>query len=277
MPTKVYFVSAEVGPFSGVTPTKDFSYETAAAWHSHKHDVRILTPRYNFISERKYVIREVIRLREVPVQLKDKELVGSAKSAFLPGTKVQVYFVDQPREFGSKNKAIFKVAEGRYNSHNPERFFFFSKFSLENLTFLYWQPDYILCNDWPTALVPVLLKTVYREDDFFSGMKTVLNIVNPDEFGKFEKKEFQLSGLPLEVTEGFENNLLALAAAYADTVTVIDHPELKTWEQLQRNELFREQVEAKGDQFKVFKLSNTESEGWRRVAQELEDFLAMEE
>ena len=57
-----------------------------------RHDIRTILPKYGFISERKYILREVIRLREIPFSFCGVEEIASAKSAFIPKTRVQVYF-----------------------------------------------------------------------------------------------------------------------------------------------------------------------------------------
>ena len=58
------------------------------------HDVRVITPQYRSINERKYVLRDVIRLQNIDIELGSKKVTIDVKSAFIPNSKVQVYFID---------------------------------------------------------------------------------------------------------------------------------------------------------------------------------------
>lgn len=67
-----------------------------------------------------------------------------------------------------------------------QAFRIFSKAAFETLKVLYWQPDIIHCNDWQSALVPLYLKTHYRDDEFFKDVKVVLSIHNVGYQGVFD-------------------------------------------------------------------------------------------
>ena len=224
MSRRIYFLTTEIEPFAATYELARFSNKIPAVFNEKKQDLRIITPRYGFISERRYVIREVIRLREIELDFKGKRQISAAKSAFVPGTKVQVYFLDYLPYFGSTPKGLYKVPSGRFNQRNAEKFFFFGKSAIENLTYLYWQPEYLFCNDWTSAIVPVMLKELYKDDEFFADMKTVLNIINPREMGPVDEKHYDMAGLDSKITKGYENNLLGLAVKYADEITAISFP-----------------------------------------------------
>lgn len=59
-----------------------------------------------------------------------------------------------------------------------ERYAFFAKAVLESLTRLPFKPDLIHCHDWHSALIPLLMKTLFGHDPFYFGMKTLLTIHN---------------------------------------------------------------------------------------------------
>lgn len=276
MSKRIYFISSEVSPFAEVTPLAVFSNRIPAHFQDRKQDFRIFTPRYGFVSERRYVIREVIRLREIEVPYKGDTLIGSAKSAFVPNTKVQVYFMDYAPYFGSKNKTLYTVADGRYNTRNAEKFFFFSKIALENLTYLYWQPEYVVCNDWTTALVPILLKTHYKDEEFFSGMKSVLTIINPEEMGKVDAKHLTMAGLNPEDFKDYQDNLLGLAATYADEVVTISGLGVDTPAKLKANKKFMKALDDSGKELKTFSLKDESDAAWELLGAELETFFGVE-
>ncbi len=276
MATKIYYLSAEVTPFSESTDLAKISNKVPAYFQEKKQDLRIFTPRYGFVSERRYVIREVIRLKEIEVEYKGILTFGAAKSAFVPHTKVQVYFMEYQPYFGGKNKTLYKVAENRYNQRNAEKYFYFSKIAIENLTYLYWQPDYILCNDWTTAMVPVLLKTIYAEEEFFTDMKTVLNLVNIGEMGLAAKKHYEMAGLEPEDYAGYENDLLGLAIKHADEIISISINGKDNKQEIEAHNNIQKALDASGKKVKYFTISDESDEDWRQLNLELETFFGVE-
>lgn len=82
--------------------------------------------------------------------------------------KLQVYFIDCGQYF-DREQIYGCIDDG-------ERFAFFSKAVLTAMDRLELRPDIINCNDWQTALIPLLLKEQFR--DRFPGTKTVFTIHN---------------------------------------------------------------------------------------------------
>ena len=93
MSKKIYFSTTEIIPFANVSNLAEFSTSVPLFLQELGHDIRTILPKYGFISERKYILREVIRLREIPFEFCGEQEVASAKSAFIPKTRVQVYFL----------------------------------------------------------------------------------------------------------------------------------------------------------------------------------------
>ena len=76
------------------------------------------------------------------------------------------------------NEYYFKRS-GLYGYYDDgEKFAFFSRAVLEFLRFVDWVPDVIHCNDWQTAMVPVLHKLEYISDEKFKNIKSVFSIHN---------------------------------------------------------------------------------------------------
>lgn len=276
MATKIYYLSSEVSPFSEATDLATISNKVSAHFQEKKQDLRIFTPRYGFVGERKFVIREVIRLKEIEVEFKDDMILGAAKSAFVPSTKVQVYFMEYAPYFGGKNKLLYKVAGGKYNQRNAEKYFFFSKIAIENLTYLYWQPEFVLCNDWTTAMVPILLKTVYAEEEFFSEMKTVLNLVNITEMGQVGKRQFEMAGLSPEDYKGYEDNLLGLAIKHADQIISISIDGKDNSKEIKKNKKIQKALKDSGKEVQYFTIDGKNEEAWPGLYEELETYFGVE-
>lgn len=183
---RILFVSSEVTPFAKTGGLADVCSSLPKALFEQGHDIRVMMPKYGSISERKYVLREVIRLKKIPVWIGKDEHHASARSAFIPDSKVQVYFLEYKPFFG-RNDLYVDSATGKDFSDNAERFVLFSRAILETIKLLHWQPQVIHCNDWQTAMIPWLLKHEYAGDPFFKGIKTLLSIHNMAYQGSFDK------------------------------------------------------------------------------------------
>ena len=76
------------------------------------------------------------------------------------------------------NEYYFKRC-GLYGYYDDgERFAFFSRAVLNFLNHIDWSPDVIHCNDWQTAMIPVLHKLEYIREEKFKNVKTVFSIHN---------------------------------------------------------------------------------------------------
>ena len=64
-----YILTTEIVPFANVTSLAMFSTRVPLALQEKGHDIRTIIPKYGYVSERKYILREVIRLREIHLNL----------------------------------------------------------------------------------------------------------------------------------------------------------------------------------------------------------------
>lgn len=173
----VLYLTSELYPFAKVGGLADVAGALPKALKELEHDVRVFMPKYKIIRDRKWNLREVIRLRDIEVPVGDKTLTVSVKSGFVPDSKVQAYFLEYKPFFDRKDIYIDpKTGEGWRD--DAERFALFARAALQTLKTLYWQPDIIHCNDWPSALVPALLKGEFKDDEFYKNSRTVLTIHN---------------------------------------------------------------------------------------------------
>jgi starch synthase len=91
-----------------------------------------------------------------------------------------------------------------------------------------FRPDIIHCHDWQASLAPVYLRTVFRHDPVFHGVKSILTIHNLGYQGRFPARNINDLGLdPPEVfhLNGLEYygdlNLLKGGINYADYITTV--------------------------------------------------------
>lgn len=110
---------------------------------------------------------------------------------------------------------------------NAQRFIFFSKAILEALMTMGVRPDIIHCNDWQTAMIPLYLKTIYK--DYFGQTATVMTIHNMGYQGIFDSSQMNLTGLGWEWfnIEGIEFygkiNFLKAGLISADVITTVSN------------------------------------------------------
>ncbi len=193
-PLKIFFVSSEVAPFAKTGDLAEFSAALPGALKNLGHEVRVMMPNYRMVNERKYTLRDVIRLKEFVVPLGQQVLHANVKSAFLPDSKTQVYLLTYKPFFD--RDGLYQNSAGSDYSDNADRFIFFCRGCLETLKLLQWQPDIIHCNDWQAALIPVYLKTFYKDDPFFKNTAVLLTVHNVSYQGLFAPTAMAKTGLP---------------------------------------------------------------------------------
>jgi len=225
MSKKIFYVTTEMTPFASVSPLGDFSVDIPLKLQELQHDLRTIAPKYGFISERKYILREVIRLRDIPLEFDGKKVNTSAKSAFIPKTRVQVYFLEHDEWFKPLSSLLYKSKNGRVLNDNDVRSAFFSNSVLATLPHLFWSPDVILCNGWQSALIPPLYKQKYEGGEFYKDIKTVQLIHWLDEYPKFSKEAYQKVGI--EIPKSLDKkviNAYSISAEYADAIILLNQP-----------------------------------------------------
>ena len=198
---KILFVSSEVFPFMKTGGLADVSAALPQTLAKLGHEVRIVVPKYGAVDDRKFKIHEVVRLKDLQVDIGGKEVIFSLKSCFLPGqrVRVQIYFLDNDEYFGSRNSLYVNPANGKDYKDNDERFVLLSKSIFELIQKLGWIPDLIHCNDWQCGLIPAYLKTVYKDEEQFQQFKTLFTIHNIAYQGEFPASSFKKLGLPAEL------------------------------------------------------------------------------
>ncbi len=214
-PLKLYYLSAEVAPFSETYELASFSRKITSKLHDKEDvDIRVSQPKYGYVSERKYILREVIRLKDIPVIFNEEKHVINMKSCFIPETRVQVYFVENNPLYKILPELIYKARNGRIFSDIDEKFAFFALSAIDTLTSLFWAPDIFICNDWQTSFVPILLRERFKQEEFYSNMKSVYIIHSINDYRKYSKHTYDMLGLtPGESGKLVDNHICAIENA----------------------------------------------------------------
>ena len=216
----IFYVSSEVFPFTKATELGEVSSALPKYLKQMGHDIRVMMPNYKTINERKYILRDVIRLQGLEIKIGDKVFQANGKSAFIPDSKVQIYFLDNKELFDTDGLNLYNNASGRHKD-NLDRYIFFSIGCLETLKLLHWQPDIIHCNNWQTALIPLLLKSVYGDDPFFKNSRTLLSIHDFAQQGNFDTSTMKKAGIPEPFLNGKDFNFLEAGIKYADMLNTV--------------------------------------------------------
>jgi len=226
---KILFVTSEVVPFVKTGGLADVSAALPQTLAELGHEVRIVVPKYGAVDDRKFKIHEVVRLKDIKIDVGGKEVIFSLKSCFLPGQKirVQIYFLDNQEYFGKRNSLYNDPLTGKDYPDNDERFIILNRAVFELVIKLGWIPDIIHCNDWQCGLIPAYLKTVYKNEENFDKFKTLFTIHNLAYQGEFPKSSFKKTGLPesLDSEKGILHkgklNLMKSGLMFADVINTV--------------------------------------------------------
>tara|TARA_Y100001980_G_C14497478_1_gene273820 strand:- start:164 stop:994 length:831 start_codon:yes stop_codon:yes gene_type:complete len=268
MPKKLYFITTEIIPFANVSTLAEFSTKVPLLLQDNGHDIRTIIPKYGYVSERKYILREVIRLREIPFTFKGVNQVTSAKSAFIPKTRVQVYFLEDDFWFKPLTNLVYKSKNGRVLSDNSERYGYYSKAVLSTLPHLFWAPDIFICNGWQSALVPGMFKRHFDGiNQFYKKIQTVLIIHELNDYSNISRKDLEEMEVPIhDSLEGDILNIYEVASFSADHIIILDKKESLISEELMNCS----GISSNKDKLSVIKYSNDEVPDFVDIADQLD-------
>ena len=231
---KLLFLTSEIAPFCSTYSLSKFSRIFSMILNDNPSiEIRMSQPKYGYISERKYILREVIRLKEVPINFNSKERMMSIKSAFIPNTKVQVYFLLDNGCFGKTTPLIYKAKNGKPLKNNLENFTIFSLSLLESFKKLFWYPDVIICNDWQTALIPYFFKHRYQNDENYKNIKSINLIHSINNYRKVNDNIFEKFDLDIKHKKNLD--ILSDSMSYFDFNILIDNEEKELFEKIKKN------------------------------------------
>ncbi|HEY1024508.1 MAG TPA: glycogen/starch synthase, partial [Sphingobacteriaceae bacterium] len=225
--TKLLFITHEMSPFLELSKISEITRRLPQAMQDKGYEIRILMPRFGNINERRNRLHEVIRLSGMNIIIDDNDNPLIIKVASIPAARMQVYFLDNEEYF--QRKHVFTDNNNKFFDDNDERVIFFCKGALETVKKLGWSPDVVHCHGWMSALVPVYLKTTYKNDPTFKNAKVVYSVYN-DGFSEKLDADFSrkaiMNDMTAEHTEAFKpGDAAALykgALAYSDAVVVGD-------------------------------------------------------
>ena len=217
----VAFIGSECHPFVKTGGLGDVMYALPRELVRLNCDVRVILPRYACIPQ-EYQDKMVYR-GEFYMDL------GRTGRGYYVGIMEYICdgvvydFIDN-QEFFSSGRPYTNLVD------DIPRYCFFSKAALAALNYMDWIPDIVHCHDWQAALVPIYLRTLFK-DTPVGRAKSILTIHNLRFQGVYNIPTIKYwTGLPDEVfnmgalqQDWVDANLLKGGLAYADRITTVSH------------------------------------------------------
>ncbi len=215
----IVFAASESVPFSKTGGLADVIGALPRALAKLGHQVSVYLPRYK---QTKLPPDSKTLLHSITVPFDDMyrfcSIVGGGQQH-----GVQFYFIEYPPFFD--RDALYGTSLGDYPD-NAERYALYCRAVLEASKIL-GVPDIFHCHDWQSALIPILLRSVYAHDPVFVRVPTVFTIHNIGYQGLFPPDTLPLLMLPWDLftiskLEFFGKvNFLKGAAVFADFITTV--------------------------------------------------------
>ena len=155
---KILFITQEMTPYVPDSELAAMGRELPQEIQEKGREIRTFMPKWGNINERRNQLHEVIRLSGMNLIIDDTDHPLIIKVASIQAARMQVYFIDNEYE------------------DNSERAIFYARGVLETVKKLRWVPDVIHCQGWMSALVPLYVKTAYKEEPSFRDSKIVYSM-----------------------------------------------------------------------------------------------------
>lgn len=222
---RVLFVSQEVVPYLPESEIGKIGRHLPQGTQERGREIRTFMPRFGCINERRNQLHEVIRLSGMNLIIDDTDHPLIIKVASIQPARMQVYFIDNEEYF--QRKFFLNGKDGKFFNDNDERAIFFCRGVIETVKKLGWAPNVIHCHGWMTALLPFLIKTVYKDDPIFENSKIVYSVYNDLFDGELNDRfaeKVKFDTLTDEDVADFSNSshfgLTKAAIKYADAVII---------------------------------------------------------
>ena len=174
---RIVIVASEGVPFSKTGGLADVVGALPQALAANGHEVSVILPRYRMTKPRPVLPGFKSLTMPLAAGFKFASIQDGGEAA-----GVRTYLVDCP-EFFDRDQLYME--NGKDYPDNAQRFAAFSMASLELMKRLPNPPDIIHCHDWQSALVPIYLQGLYRDDGFFRKTSVVFTIHNLGYQGMF--------------------------------------------------------------------------------------------
>lgn len=219
---KIVHVASEMFPYIKTGGLADAVGALTGTLADRGHEVAVFLPGYRRVLEHPAAADATRRLR-LKIEMGDDFQAGEVR-VFNPRPNLTVYLVIREEYFDRANP--YGTAERDYED-NADRFIFFAKGVVETLRLADLQADIVHAHDWPTALVPLLLRAAERRHGLTLALRTIFTVHNIAFQGLFPARFFARTNLPDELNniDGLEyyNQISFMKGGllFADRVTTV--------------------------------------------------------
>lgn len=224
--TKVLFVHQEITPYLDENPISLIGRNLPEGIQLKGKEIRIFMPRFGSINERRNQLHEVIRLSGMNLIINDTDHPLIIKVASIQKARMQIYFIDND-DFFTKRKSTITDKDGVFFEDNDDRTVFFSRGVIETIRKLNWSPDIIHCHGWISALIPIYIKKVFKDNPLFNESKIVYSLYDDDFSESFRNgfdKKMKLQGITPKDVRFLKDtnyvNLMKTALDFSDGVII---------------------------------------------------------
>ncbi|MFH1640883.1 MAG: glycogen synthase GlgA [Candidatus Omnitrophota bacterium] len=205
---KIAICASEVVPFAKTGGLADVAGALPFVLEALKQEVIIIMPKYKSIAEPKFKINKL------------KEGISYS----IIGKGIKVYFIENDVYFN--RDGLYGDKNGDHKD-NLDRFSYYCKRSIKLLKEIDFKADIIHIHDWQATLIPIYLKTLYKDAPFYKNMKIILTVHNIGYQGLFPKEQYSKLGLDwsffnMEMLEYYgQINLLKGGMVFSDIVNTV--------------------------------------------------------
>jgi starch synthase len=214
---RILFIVSEISPYSKTGGLGDVGGALPAALEAAGHELMVVTPLYRQTREGGHMLYPEPDLADINVQMGPRTAAFSVWRA----PDQRTWFIDLPQLYD--RPLIYTADPDEYL-----RFLLLTRAAIELVTRIEWAPDILHCNDWQTALAPLLMRSHYAANPFLANTRSVLTIHNLGYQGVFSSEIAPVLGLGDQqyllhqdhLREGYIN-FLEHGILYADALTTV--------------------------------------------------------
>lgn len=171
---KILYICQQIMPYLPENEESRLSRHLSQAMQEHGNEIRTFMPRYGCVNERRNQLHEVIRLSGMNLIINDDDHQLIIKVSSIPSARIQIYFIDNDDFFA--RKAVLTDEEGKEFEDNDARMVFYARGVLETVKKLQWKPSVVHCHGWFSAIAPLYLRNMFKDDPLFCDAKIVVSL-----------------------------------------------------------------------------------------------------
>lgn len=212
---KVLIAAAEGAPFVKTGGLADVVGALPKELKKQGLDVAVILPKHHAVKQGWQ--NQLTLIASMNITMGWRNLYLGIETTQVEG--VPYYFIDNEYYFDGP---VYKGGDAE-----AEQYMYYCRAVLEALPYIDFKPDVIHCNDWHTAMIPMLIKTQYQGTEQ-GNIKTVFTIHNLQYQGQmaFYRLEDLLSINPVYYSPDYieaygSANVMKAALVFADKITTV--------------------------------------------------------